>query len=65
MNELWIYFDAVVIGNWKEKLAVVIVNRETKGLLEVLYDTLKATGVRVDHADEIRRRQRVAWGVTQ
>ena len=56
VNELWIYFDSVVISNWKDGLAVVITNQETRGLLEVLYDTLKETGNKVDHAEEINKR---------
>jgi hypothetical protein len=55
VNELWIYFDSVVISNWKDGLAVMITNQETRGLLEVLYDTLKMTGTKVNHAEEIQR----------
>lgn len=47
-NELWIYFDSVVICNYKDKIAVVITNRETRGLVEALYDSLKESGRRIN-----------------
>jgi len=57
-NELWIYFDSVVIVNYKEKVAVQITNSETQGLLAALYDTLKATGIKIDHTKEISKREK-------
>lgn len=55
-NELWLFDDTVLIVNWSAHMSVVITNTETRGLLSVLYDTLKATGTRVDHAAEITKR---------
>lgn len=56
-SELWIYFDSVVITNYKEKIAVVITNPDVKGLMEALYDSLKEFGKRINPIEAIENLQ--------
>lgn len=54
-SELWIYMDSIVIIDWTKKNAILITNRETRGLLEALYDTLKLQGKKVSHTTQIEK----------